>query len=148
MSYFLLKIIHIISASLFVGSLLASFCFTFAYQKITDLTAQDQQFNRLIKQNLYFGLLTLAIQPISGLAIIAIKHYNPMSLWVIGTLISYASIGCLWLTMIFQYYRCALAETQDNPKPITVVLYWQKRLLLISLPIFLVLYYLMANRPE
>ncbi len=148
MSYLLLKIIHIISASLLVGSLLASFCFTFAYQKIADLTAQHQQFNRLIKQNLYFGLLTLSIQPISGLAIIAIKHYNPMSLWVIGTLVGYTGIGCLWLAMIFQYYRFASPEMQDNPKPITAVIYWQKRLLLISLPIFLVLYYLMANRPE
>ncbi len=135
MIYYTLKTIHIIIATLLTGSLIATPIYQWAYQK--------QQKNKAIKTTgkllLTLSLISLAIQPATGFAIIAIKHYEPMAFWVIGTLIAFLGIGCLCLAMIYlQQKSLYQANTTKS----------QWLVLSISLPLLISLYYLMVNRPD
>ncbi len=135
MSYQLLKLIHIISASLFIGAMVITPLYNITYNKQGDHTASKTA-GRLF---IYLSLISLMIQPITGFIIVALKHYNPMATWMMGTLLTFLLIGCVCLSMIYLQQR-SLASTNNYTR-------YQIMLTLISLPLFTLLYYFMVEKP-
>ncbi|OGO91611.1 MAG: hypothetical protein A3F10_07395 [Coxiella sp. RIFCSPHIGHO2_12_FULL_42_15] len=143
MIYDLLKIIHIISASLFIGALWGSFYFTFYFRK----SLCHAYVKHIIHYDSKLSLFALLIQPISGFAMIAIQSYNPLSHWVLGTITLYAAIGCLWLVGLFQQQR--LLHQLETAATVQIKPYIVGRSLVLigSVTCLFVLYYLMIHRP-
>lgn len=127
MSYYVLKIIHIIGASMLIGSFFMTPLYNCAYYR-ADLS--KELLSSIGKILTILTLTALLIQPITGFMIIAIKHYNPMSIWVMGALGLFALVGCAGLAMIYLQQK----------KPLC-----QAVLLMFSIPIFFFLYYFMVN---
>lgn len=148
MLYIVLKIIHIFSASLFVGSLIAGFYLTLAYSRIENQDQLTSSFKNLVRYDFRLSMTALILQPITGFAIIGIKHYNPMALWVLGTMAGYALLGCLWLAMLFQQSRIIFELSIPGSPNLRSYIRGRAWLLSISLPCLVVLYYLMTNRPS
>lgn len=131
MSYYFLKIIHIIGASMLIGSFFMTPLYNCAYYRAE---LSKELLSSIGKILTILTLTALLIQPITGFMIIAIKHYNPMSIWVMGALGLFALVGCLTLAMIY---------LQQLKKPL-----WKTTLLMFSTPIFFLLYYFMVNIPN
>jgi len=139
MNYFVIKVIHIISASWLIGYLALNIF-------LTELLTE-----KAIKILDIVSLIALLLQPITGLAIIAIKPYNPMALWVIGSMVAYAILCCLWFSLLFFQYRSffLLSKTQNSEISTQLLNYRKCRIYLIStcLLILIILYYFMTSRP-
>lgn len=141
--YSFLKMLHIISASLFIGMIFGTFYFTFYYRK--QLT--HSVLKRITHYDQALTPLALFLQPITGFAIIAIKPYPTSSPWVLETIGLYTIIGCLWLVSLFQQQRLLHRyehSTSVNSTPFIV----SRTITTFSNFIALtVLYYLMVHRP-
>lgn len=130
MSYYFLKIIHIIGASMLIGSFFMTPLYNFAYHRSKFCKESLSIIGKILT---ILTLTALLVQPISGFMIIAIRHYNPMSVWVMGALGLFALVGCVGLAMIYLQQK----------KPLC-----QAILLTLSAPIFFLLYYFMVNIPN
>lgn len=143
MEYYSIKVIHIISASWIMGYL------------ILNLMLSSSLPTKWLKFLDVIILIALLIQPITGFIIIVIKPYDPMTLWVIGAVLGYAMVCCLWFSLIFFQYRSIyLTETSKTLIAVPALhrlhlRYQTNRKILISLCllILVVMYYFMINRP-
>lgn len=149
MMYFILKIVHVVSASLWVGLIFLTGVLGYYYRK-QDQVDPQVALQSLVKLEIRLGLICFLIQPLTGFSIIAIKQYNPMDVWVIGTILGYCLLGCLWLVLIFQQQRLLLllAESEVSRNGDTPSFPRMHLVLLLSLfLVVLAMYYFMANRP-
>ncbi len=147
MAYVILKIIHIVSAGLLLGSTVMSVVMAFAYRSLPN-TEQAPLIRALLGFQLAFGLQALLVTPISAMAIIQIQRYNPTEFWVIGSALGFLVMSILWIAMVMQGYRCTLPTDADNYTSFSVATRTQRGLLLVNLPVFAFLIYLMSNRPQ
>lgn len=141
MTYDILKIIHIISASLLFGSMVITPVYHMAYRYSHHVTGIKTRGNLLA----IVGLISLIIQPVTGFAIIAIKHYSARAFWVMGALLCFLLLGCIFLAAIYLQQRSL--HTAKDMKKCKDYLFYQMIVLLSSLPLFVAMYYFMVERP-
>lgn len=100
-TYYLLKITHIIIASLCSASLLLTLLFpSYAKQHHTLFTA--------------IVLTTLILEPISGFSIMTLQHYHAQSGWLISALVGFLFFGGLWLILWYQQQKNPNARTTHS----------------------------------
>lgn len=101
MAYEYLKILHIISASLIIGSILYSYRIWLAMPHSHNRFAL---FARIQKQTAYIIIPATLIQLGSGFTLISLQHYT-MSDWWIGTsLLGFSLLVVSWVTFVYFLY--------------------------------------------
>lgn len=150
MIYYILKTLHIIIAIIFLTSLIGAYYFTKILNSKLTPSQIEKQASKISTFVISLALTAFILQPITGFIIIAKQHYSPMAHWILGTLLGYALLGAIWLSLIYQQQRClmtlrqAIARQQPIPSfsRITPTL-----LLALSLVTLLAMYSFMALGP-
>ena len=153
MLYEWLKIMHVISAAvLFATGIGTAFYMLYAnFQKDIQLIAEVTR-QVVIADALFTGISGI-IQPATGFAMVYLKGYSLLSLWLLGSIIGYGVAGACWLPVVYLQIRCRdLAFTALNTRTPLPPLYYRyfKSWCLLGIPAFLALtvtFFLMTNRP-
>lgn len=131
MLFDLLKVLHILSASLLLMSLFYSF-YRWIYLKNTKetvITIQQQTWTIIIPFSIF--------QLITGFTMISLKQYNLSEFWVVGSVAGFITMVCCWF--IFLYFLLS-SQTVGFFKGVQSFM-----ILLCSLSLFCMIF-LMANK--
>lgn len=145
-SYEILKIIHIVSACLLLGSGIGGLSAIIGLNQC----ACEALLRRFLPITLFVSTLLLIIfalvQSLTGFAIISQQHYAWRSGWVTGIWMSFSASTLCYLTALYFQLRCCHILQQSGLGP-DYQRYYQKSLWM-SLPLSLflfILYFLMSN---
>ena|SRR3990167_11473311 len=150
--YFLLKIIHVISASILFGTGMGTAFYMFYVNCQKDIELVARATKQVVTADWLFTGSSGVIQAITGFGMIATQHYAFSALWVWGSILGYLIAGACWLPVVWLQIRCrnlAFISLNEN-KPLTKQYYrYFKLWCLLGIPAFLslvVVYYLMSNK--
>lgn len=152
MSYFLLKTLHVVSASIVMASLPTMLSLLSYIYHLHNKTLLLQAYQLVTKCNWLCVLPALIFQLFTGFTIISLQHYAVTATWVIGTIIGFMTITLLWLPLIFIQLHCydLLQECQQENKPLADAFHRRFRqqyyLAAMIFTILMVMVYFMASR--
>lgn len=153
MLYVWLKWVHILSATLMLGTGLGSAYYKFFTVRSGNLQAMAVVLRLVVMADLLFTVPSVILQPITGLAMAHMVGLPLTSTWILGSLAGYAVAGVCWVPAFWLQLKMRdLAQTsleQSIPLPERFHRYgriWA----LLGIPAFaamLVVYYLMVFKP-
>ena len=153
-AYFLIKWVHILSATLLFGTGLGT-----AFHGFIAFISRDARVTAAVGRSVVladwlFTTPAVFIQPISGFALIYLGGYSFFEGWIVWTYILYVLTGVCWLPVVWLQLRIRqLAEAslqQNTPMPPEVTQYiriW----FILGWPAFIsviAIFYLMVLKPE
>lgn len=148
-SYEILKITHIVSACLLLGTGIGGLSAIIGLNQC----ACESLLRRFLPITLFIStlfLITFALaQCLTGFAIISQQHYAWRSGWVMGIWMSFSASALCYLTALYFQLRCCHILQQSGLCH-TYQRYYRKSLW-VSLPLSLfifILYFLMTNIPQ
>ncbi|MCH9770386.1 MAG: DUF2269 domain-containing protein [Gammaproteobacteria bacterium] len=140
--YNFLKIIHVISASILLGSSIISSLLIFNLRKLEALERP-----RLRREIYRFNWIVLSLagfwQLISGFSMIFLQSYHFTTEWIALVLLGYGVVAFAWLSIIYlQLKQTQVANGQQ--------IYYRTRLAFGTLAYLSLgfIYYLMTHRPH
>lgn len=149
--YVLLKFIHIISATVLLGTGIGTaFFMLLAYWSKNNETIKYTT-RHVVLADWIFTAPAVVIQPITGIGLMHILHYSVNSWWFLITMGLYLFIGACWIPVVCIQYRLrSLAQNhfQDqalSPEFHKLMLWW----IALGIPAFLsilVIYWLMITK--
>ena len=154
-TYLLLKMIHILSSVLLVGTGFGSAFYLFFIHRTRQLEAIAAVGKLVVRADYWFTTPTIIIQPVSGYAMLHLAGYNYHTLpgWVIWSLALYVLAGACWLPVVWLQIKMAgiaqqcLQQQNCLPKQYwRYAKYWEW----LGYPAFvamLAIYYLMVFKP-
>ncbi len=153
--YLLLKMIHILSSVLLVGTGFGSAFYLFFIHRTRNLAAIAAVGKLVVRADFWFTTPTIFIQPISGFGMLYLAGYSMSTLpaWISWTLVLYLLAGACWLPVVWLQIKMAnMAQQclqQQNTLPEQ---YWRyaKYWEWLGYPAFmamLAVYYLMVFKP-
>lgn len=154
MLYAWIKILHIISSAVLFGTGLGTAFYMFYVNQQKNITLIAKATAAVVIADWLFTATSGVIQAITGFALIFLKGYSLLSLWVLGSILGYVIAGLCWLPVVWLQMQCrdlAIAASVDKtPLSKDYQLYF-KIWWLLGIPAFVALlgvFYLMANKPE
>ncbi|MBV2123094.1 MAG: DUF2269 domain-containing protein [Candidatus Thiodiazotropha sp. (ex Ctena orbiculata)] len=105
MEYFLIKVIHILSATLLFGTGLGSAFYKWMADRGGDLQAMAKTNRSVVIADWLFTTPTVIIQPITGLWLINLMGIPLDQSWILITLILYIIAGACWLPVVWLQIR-------------------------------------------
>ncbi len=132
MFYDILKILHIISATL----LLASMVYTFKLW--LDSTNADCSLQKIQIQTLTLFVPTAMFQLATGFTMISLKHYEMSEFWIMGSMSGFMILIISWFSFLYLIFTVSLKNRFYKLLQIT--------LLLITSITLLFMIFLMANK--
>jgi uncharacterized membrane protein len=113
--YPLLRLIHILSASVLFGTGMGIAFFMLMAWRSGDRAAFALTARQVVLADWVFTATAVIIQPLSGLALAHLAGWPLTSSWLIATYALYAFIGACWLPVVWIQYRVkTLLEQQGD----------------------------------
>ena len=150
--YLLLKWLHIISSVALVGVGFGSAFYLFYINRTRNITAIAEVSKLVVRADYWFTAPAVLIQPITGLAMVAMAGYSYTEAWLLGTYALFILAGICWLPVVWiQIQMAKIAAQNINNKGLPEI-YWRyahtwQRLGMIAFPAVLIIYGLMVFKP-
>lgn len=151
--YETLKLIHILSSVLMVGTGFGSAFYMFMANRSKNLQAQLIVTRLVVKADWWFTTPTIIIQPVSGWAMAYLAGWPLNASWLLWTYALYALAAFCWLPVVWLQLQmrnmATLAAQNSTPLPPLFwryARYWER----LGYPAFvamLLIYWLMVNKP-
>ncbi|MCE7869257.1 DUF2269 domain-containing protein [bacterium CPR1] len=153
MSYLWLKWLHILSATLMLGTGLGSAYYKYFTVRSGNVQAMAVVLRLVVLADILFTIPSVILQPLTGLAMAGMAHQPLTRLWILGSIIGYFVAGACWLPAFWLQLKmkdmAQIAATRGAPLPPRFHRYgriWA----LLGIPAFgamLVVYYFMVFKP-
>jgi uncharacterized membrane protein len=153
-SYFLLKYIHILSATLLFGTGLGTAFHGFLAFRTKDAKVIASVGRSVILADWLFTTPAVIIQPLTGYAMVSIAGWSLTTGWVLASILLYLLVGACWLPVVWLQIRLrALARDADkNGAPLPPLYFRYLRVwFLLGWPAFisvLAIFYMMIFKPD
>ena len=148
-----LKLLHILSSVVMVGTGFGSAFYMFMANRSNNLQAQLVVSRLIVKADWWFTTPTIIFQQVSGLALVYLAGWPMDAPWLLWTYALYAVAGLCWLPVVWLQIQMrnmvSVANASSMPLP---ALFWRyaRNWELLGYPAFvamLVIYWLMVNKP-
>ena len=153
MTYFLLKYLHVIGASVLLGTG-AGIAFFMLRAHLTGDVATVASVSRIVVVADYlFTATAVVLQPLTGVALAMLRGYPLTDGWILLSLLLYVFIGAFWLPVVWMQVRMrnlaqeALAVNAPLPRQYHRLFWWW---FAFGFPAFggvLAIFWLMIRRP-
>ena len=148
-----LKLIHILSSVLMVGTGFGSAFYMFMANRSNNLQAQLIVSRLVVKADWWFTTPAVIFQPVSGIALVYLAGWPLDAIWLLWTYALYALAAACWLPVVWlqiQMRNMAL-EASENSTALPALFwrytrYWER----LGYPAFvamLAIYWLMVAKP-
>lgn len=151
--FFLLKYLHVIGASVLLGTG-AGIAFFMLRAHLTGDVATVASVSRIVVVADYlFTATAVVLQPVTGIALAAIRGYPLTDGWILLSLLLYGFVGAFWLPVVWMQVRMrnlalkALATNEALPRQYHRLFWWW---FAFGFPAFagvLAIFWLMIRRP-
>ena len=151
--YETIKLAHILSSVLMVGTGFGSAFYMFMANRSNNLQAQLVVSRLVVKADLWFTTPAVIIQPVSGFAMLYLAGWPMDATWLLYTYALYAVAALCWLPVVWLQIQmrnmARVAYETSMPLPALFwryARYWER----LGYPAFvamLVIYWLMVNKP-
>lgn len=126
MTYMLLKLAHILSSVLLVGTGFGSAFYLFFIHRSRNVEAIAAVSRLVVRADYWFTTPAIVLQPLTGLAMASMAGFPLTQRWLLWTLLLYALAGACWLPVVWLQIRMAkiagTALSRGVPLPLH---YWQ-----------------------
>ncbi len=153
MDYLDLKFLHIIGASVLLGTG-AGIAFFLVMAHRTRNAATIAAVARIVViADILFTATAVVAQPVSGLLLAHIQNYPLTTSWIVASVILYIVIGAFWLPVVYfqMKIRDLAAKAAELNRPLPADYYWYYRIwFAFGFPAFfsvLLIFWLMIARP-
>ncbi|MGE3319225.1 MAG: DUF2269 family protein [Candidatus Berkiella sp.] len=149
--YFILKFVHIITATFLFGTGVGTAFFMLSAYLSKDIAALKRTTRHVVLADWLFTAPSVILQPITGILLMWMLHYPFKSLWFAMVLGLYVITGCCWLPVVYIQYQLRnqvnqLSEAQSLPPSYHRLMRWW---IALGIPAFLsvmILYWLMVSK--
>ena len=151
--YFTVKTLHILSATLMVGTGFGTAFYLFWANRSGSVTAQSVVARWVCRADWWFTTPAVIFQPLSGLWLAQHMGWPLTATWIWLTLVLYALAGACWLPVVWLQLKMAkLAQAAHQTGSDMPAAYWRyaRRWELLGYPAFcatVVIYFLMVFKP-
>ncbi len=153
MEYFVLKWVHILSATLLFGTGLGSAFYKFMTDRTGNLQAIAQTNRIVVLADWIFTTPTVVLQPVTGVWLALVVGYPSTSSWIVLSIALYVFAGLCWLPVVYLQIRmrdlaAAAVSNGSNVDQRSARLAWIW--LWLGVPAFsaiIVVYFLMIFKP-
>ncbi|MDR3481976.1 MAG: DUF2269 domain-containing protein [Burkholderiaceae bacterium] len=152
-AYVILKLIHILSSVLLVGTGFGSAFYLFFANRSASVEAIATTCRLVVRADYWFTTPAVIVQPITGLWMIHLAGWPLATPWILVTLALYGLTGACWLPVVWLQVRMARMATSANesgtalpPQYWRYARYWER----LGYPAFiamLAVYFLMVVKP-
>jgi uncharacterized membrane protein len=151
--YEIIKIIHIISASILFGTGFCTAWYMFQVNMTHDIAMIVLATKRVVIADWWFTGTSGVLQPLTGFLLLYMQQYSFTARWTLLVTACYAIAGICWFIVVYLQIRCrdlALFALQ-NKTPLTAQ--YRKYFIawvLLGVPAFvalMIVFYFMANKP-
>jgi len=153
-TYFVLKYVHVIGASVLLGTGAGIAFFMLIAHRTNDPALVAGVARIVVIADFLFTLTAVVLQPITGFLLVWWVGYSPWQGWIVLSLVLYVVIGLCWLPVIWLQLRmrdlAAAAVQAGTPLPAEYHTLF-RRWVLLGIPAFaavLAIVWLMVARPE
>ncbi|MDF3054946.1 MAG: Integral rane protein [Gammaproteobacteria bacterium] len=153
MLYEILKIIHIISASILFGVGVCTAFYMLAANIGQDIEVIALATKRVVIADAWFTGISGFLQPVTGFLLLYLQQYPFTAAWTLTVTACYAIAGACWFIVVYLQIKCRdLAFVALNTQtPLTRqyrVYFWSW--VVLGIPAFtalIIVFYLMTNNP-
>ena len=151
--YELVKLIHILSSVLMVGTGFGSAFYMFMANRSRNLQAQLVVSRLVVKADWWFTTPTVIIQPVSGITMLYLAGWPMDATWLLWTYALYALAAACWLPVVWlQIQMRNIARASSDTATELPASFWRyarywERLGYPAFIAMLVIYWLMVNKP-
>jgi uncharacterized membrane protein len=125
-TYLLLKLVHILSSVLLVGTGFGSAFYLFFIHRTRNLQAIATVSRLVVRADYWFTAPAAVVQPLTGLAMASMAGYSLTQNWLLWSMGLYVLAGACWLPVVWLQVRmarmAAAALADDAPLPAK---YWR-----------------------
>lgn len=121
-TYFLLKYVHVIGASVLLGTGAGIAFFMLRAHLAGDVAGIAAVSRIVVVADYLFTATAVVLQPVTGIALASIRGYALTDGWVMLSLLLYAFVGAFWLPVVWMQVRMrnlaqqALADNTPLPR--------------------------------
>lgn len=105
MAYEIVKIVHILGASVLFGTGLGIAFFMFMAYRSMNVAALAVTGSHVVLADFLFTAVAVIVQPITGAILVSLQGYSWMDLWVWASLALYVFVGLCWLPVVWLQIR-------------------------------------------
>ncbi len=116
MSYLIIKVIHIVSATILFGTGLGTAFQMLMVHRTGNARAIAAVATNVVRADLWFTTPAIIIQPVTGFALVHLAGFNPFAPWLVTAYVLYGVAGACWLPVVWIQIRLrdlAVAAKQD-----------------------------------
>ncbi len=152
--YAILKLIHILSSVVLVGTGFGSAYFMFFANRSRDLSAQGVVARLVVRADWWFTSPTIVIQPATGLFMAHLAGVPLTTPWLAMALILFIVAGACWLPVVWLQLRMAAMAQEairhgtELPQRYWRYASWWQRLGYPAFAAVLIIFYLMVVKPQ
>lgn len=139
--YLALKTLHIVSSTVLFGTGLGTAFFMCMVNRSGNRQAMTIVTRHVMKADLYFTTPSIIIQPLSGLALMALAgfpmQFAPMN-WLGLSLLLYLLAGACWLPVLWLQWKMHQLAALNPADPALPAAYWryERAWMLLGIPAF------------
>jgi uncharacterized membrane protein len=104
-SYFLLKYVHVIGASVLLGTGAGIAFFMLLAHRTGDVATIAAVTRIVVVADFLFTATAVVIQPVTGVALALIRGYPLWDGWILTSLLLYLFVGAFWLPVVWMQIR-------------------------------------------
>lgn len=151
--YLVMKTLHILSATLMVGTGFGTAFYLFWANRSGSVEAQAVVGKWVMKADWWFTTPAVVFQPLSGLWMMWYAGWPWNSGWIVAAVVLYLLAGACWLPVVWLQIQmaklAAAAVAEGTPLPSRYWLYakWWERLGYPAFSAMVVVYFLMVMKP-
>lgn len=112
-----LKIIHIIGASVIFGTGMGIAYFMLMAHRSDNISALAQTARHVVFADYIFTAVAVVVQPLTGAGLVYLRGYSYSETWIWLSLALYVFIGCCWLPVVWiqaQMKRLAIEAAESG----------------------------------
>jgi uncharacterized membrane protein len=149
-----LKLLHILSSVLMVGTGFGSAFYMFMANRSNNLQAQLTVSRLVVKADWWFTTPSVIIQPASGIGMVYLAGWPMDASWLLWTYALYALAAVCWLPVVWlQIQMRNMARNASDTATALPVIFWRyaRYWEMLGYPAFvamLVIYWLMVMKPQ
>ncbi len=155
MEYFAIKVLHILSATLMVGTGFGTAFYMFFVNRTGNLQAMAVVTRLVARADWWFTTPAMIVQPLSGFWMMHLAGYPMDARWIVWSGVLYVVAGLCWLPVVWLQLRMrdmAAAAVADPAGSELPARYWhyEKIWTVLGVPAFgalMVVYWLMVHKP-
>lgn len=104
-AYFALKLTHLLSATILLGTGVGTAFAMWRGNKTGDARVIAAVANAAVLADWLFTTPAVIIQPVTGLMLTSLLGYPPTTPWIVASIILYVLVGACWIPVVWLQYR-------------------------------------------